>query len=340
LQIYCNLHIVLKKIIECIPNFCVGQDQKIINKIGKSIQSVKDVTLKCIDTGYYANRSVYTFIGELEPMFEAAYQSIKTAVELIDMRFHQGTHPRFGAIDVFPFVAVHGISTEELVPKVNQFAESIAAEFHIPTYLYEKSQEKDYRKNLAKIRKGEYEGLSSKIANPKWTPDFYPYFNEKTGAMTMGVRNILVAFNLNLETKDVEIAKRIAEDIRFSGKIINGNRIHGLCEGIKAIGWYIRDFDKVQVSMNIVDTTKTPVHIAFDTCQKIAKKYNTSITGAELIGCIPKKSLLEAGRFFSNNQLNNESELIEKAVNTMNLNEVKLFDLDKNVIDFENYPLE
>jgi glutamate formiminotransferase / formiminotetrahydrofolate cyclodeaminase len=313
----------MKKIIECVPNFCVGQNKDIIDKIAASIERVNGVTLKCVDTGFFANRTVFTFLGELEPMLEAAHNSTQTALENIDMRNHQGTHPRFGAVDVFPFVAIAGIEEKELVQIVNKFAEQIATDFQVPIYLYEKSQSQAYRKDLAKIRKGEYEGLELKINDPKWIPDYYPHSNPKSGAIAMGVRDVLVAFNINLDTKNVEIAEKIAEDIRHSGKIVEGKRVPGLCEGIKAIGWHIQDFDKVQVSMNIVDTVKTPVHIAFETCQKLAEKYGVKVTGAELIGCIPKQCLIEAENYFKSNP-----------EEYMNFNEVKSFDLDKNVIDF------
>lgn len=316
-----------RKIIECVPNFCVGQDQVVIEKIAQAIEKINGVELKCIDTGFYANRSVYTFLGEIEPMMEAAYNSIQTAIEQIDMRLHTGTHPRFGAVDVFPFVAISGIEEQELIERVELFAERIAKDFQVPIYLYEKSQSEIYRKDLAKIRKGEYEGLEAKINDPKWIPDFYPHFNPISGGIAMGVRNILVAFNINLNTDDVEIAKRIAEEIRYSGKIVNGpprRRIHGLCEGVKAIGWYIRDFDKVQVSMNIVDIEKSPVHKVFEICKKLAESYNVRVTGSELIGCIPKHCLTAAENYFDANP-----------ISFMNLNEVKSFDLEKNVIDFE-----
>lgn len=315
-----------KKIIECIPNFCVGQNPEIIKKIGESISRIDGVSLKCIDTGYSANRSVFTFLGEIEPMMEAAYNSIKSATELIDMRSHTGTHPRMGAVDVFPFVAISGISNEELIPIVYQFAEKISKEFDLPIYLYEKSQTENYRKDLAKIRKGAYEGLEMKMTDPKWQPDFCSIFNSKLGATAMGVRDVLVAFNVNLKTKDVELAKRIAEDIRFSGKIVHGQRIRGVCKGVKAIGWYIPDFDRVQVSMNIVNTDLSPVHQVFEICQRLAIEYGTEVTGSELIGCIPKHCLNEAEAYFQGNP-----------IHIMNLTEIKPFDLDKNVINFESY---
>jgi glutamate formiminotransferase len=247
-------------------------------------------------------------------MFEAAYQSIQSASEYIDMRTHQGTHPRFGAIDVFPFVSIAGITDQELVPIVAEFAKKVANDFKIPTYFYEKNASSSYRKDLAKIRKGEYEGLKDKMKDEQWLPDHYPNFNPKTGGMAIGVRNVLVAFNVNLETKDVAIAKKIAEEIRASGKIKQNKkgekyREKGLCKGVKAI---------------------TPVHKAFETCVELAKQQNTRVTGAELIGCIPKHCLDEADTYF-----------IEKyqlpASIAMNLNELKPFDLDKNVIDFNSF---
>lgn len=327
----------MKPTIECVPNFCEGQNTKTLDAIRNAIESVSGIEFKCIDTGYYAHRSVYTFLGNESNIFDAAYASIQAAIAYIDMRQHHGTHPRFGAVDVFPFVALDTSIEADLKIMVREFAEKIALDFSIPTYLYEKSQHLPYRRDLAKIRKGEYEGLESKIQNSRWTPDFYPYFSPISGGMAMGVRNLLVAFNVNLDTKDVEIAKCIAEDIRYSGKWIihNGERQHiqGICEGVKAIGWYIRDFEKVQVSMNIVDIHKTPVHIAYEACKQLARKYNVHVTGSELIGCIPRRCMEDAGKYYAQEDIS--KDYIQIAIEAMNMEEVKPFSRDKNMIEVE-----
>ncbi len=329
-----------EKIIECIPNFCEGQNSKTIELIADAIASVSGITLKCVDSGYYANRSVYTLYGNEVAIFEAAYRAIEKATEWIDMRMHKGMHPRLGAVDVFPFVALKGITNEELNPMVEEFAQKVSTDFSIPTYLYEKSAKQMHRQNLANVRKGEYEGLECKIQDKNWIPDFYPYYNAKTGAMVMGVRNILVAFNVNLATNDLNIAKQIAGDIRISGKWTIDEygkkmKIQGLCEGVKAIGWFIKDFEKVQVSMNLVDLSKTSVYEAFETCKKLAESYNTLVTGSELIGCIPKSSLIHTGNCYHQGFGGlNENDLIVTAVNKLNLNDVKEFNFTKNVIDF------
>lgn len=333
----------MSKIIECIPNFSEGQNQSTIQAIALAIKSVNNVTLKCIDTGFYANRTVYTFLGEMEAVLEAAYRAIKVAHDTIDMRTHHGTHPRFGAIDVCPFVALEEGFEDILILEVTKLAECVASEFNINTFLYEKSTHINYRKNLAAIRKGEYEGLSEKIKLEKWKPDFGgSIFQPKMGGMAIGVRDILVAFNVNLDTKDVLMAKKIAKEIRYSGVVVtneNGEKIrtHGICPGVKALGWYIKDYDMVQVSMNIVDYTKTPIHIAFKTIVLLAKKYNINVLGAELIGCIPRQCLIDAGKyFFEEEKIEtksiSDSNLIEKAIDCLGLESVKPFDVVKNVL--------
>lgn len=333
----------MSKIIECIPNFSEGQNPDTIRAIGEAISRDPKVTLKCIDTGFYANRSVYTFIGEMEAVLDAAYRAICKASECIDMRMHKGTHPRFGAIDVFPFVALKNVSFEELNAEVLALAARVSTECHINTYLYEKSAKEPYRKNLAMIRKGEYEGLEQKMKRPEWKPDFGgDTFFPVMGGMAIGVRDLLVAFNVNLDTKDVSIARKIAEEIRHSGVIVKKDdgtsyRTQGICEGVKALGWYIKDFDVVQVSMNIVDIKKSPIHIVFDTCVQLAAKYGVKVVGSELIGCIPKHCLLEAGHYYFNKENKDcsqysELELMLKSIETLGLESLKPFDIIKNVL--------
>lgn len=329
------------KNIECVPNFCEGRDQKVIDEIRNAIESQSGVEFKCVDTGYYAHRSVYTFLGDEQCIFQAAYKSIEKASQLIDMRNHHGAHPRFGAIDVFPFVALNSLPQSILIPQVEEFAAKVAQDFKIPIYLYEKSAKRTQTKNLADIRRGEYEGLEEKMKSSEWEPDFYPHFNPKSGGMAMGVRDLLVAFNVNLDTNEIRIAKKIAADIRYSGKIVNGDRVHGKCDGVKAIGWYIKDFDKVQVSMNIVDISKTPVHVAYESCQRLAETYGVRVTGSELIGCIPKQCLIEAGKYFLAKEdakhRGGAADYLDLGVKSLNLNEVKPFDFARNTIELQGF---
>jgi glutamate formiminotransferase / formiminotetrahydrofolate cyclodeaminase len=337
------------QIIECIPNFSEGRNNATIEAIAQSIRKVAGVKLLHIDIGHAANRTVMTFVGEPKKVCEAAFNAIKTASELIDMTTHSGRHPRMGATDVCPFVPIANISVEETVVYVNELAKKVGEAFLIPIYLYEHSQKNTDRNNLSIIRSGEYEGWKEKIKLPEWQPDFGPaIINTKAGATVMGVREFLVAYNINLNTKDATIANDIAKAIRASGKIVtlkntDGNlekqRVPGKLKYLKAIGWYIEEYQRAQVSMNITNPYETKMHTVFETVKAEAEKLNVKATGSELIGMVPLQFLKEAGAFYlqkENKSSENlsEKEILESAVKAMGLNELKPFVLEERVVEY------
>jgi glutamate formiminotransferase / formiminotetrahydrofolate cyclodeaminase len=337
------------QIIECIPNFSEGRNTFTIDAIAQSIRKVDGVKLLHIDIGHAANRTVMTFVGEPKKVCEAAYQAIKKAAELIDMSTHTGRHPRMGATDVCPFVPIANISVEETIVYVNALAEKVGSDLQIPIYLYEHSQKNTARNNLSIIRSGEYEGWKEKIKLAEWQPDFGPsVLNIKAGATVMGVREFLVAYNINLNTKDANIASTIAKEVRASGKIITiknadgtseKKRVLGKLKHLKAIGWYIEEYQRAQVSMNITNPYETKMHTVFETVKAEAEKLNVKATGSELIGMVPLRFLKEAGVFYlqkeNKNVANfNEKEILECAVKAMGLDELKPFVLEERVVEY------
>ena len=344
-----------KKIIECVPNFSEGRDMGIIKQITDVIESVEGVKLLDVDPGKDTNRTVVTFVGRPEAVSEAAFRSVKKASEIIDMSKHHGEHPRMGATDVCPFVPVSGITMEETVLYARKVAERIGNELAIPVYCYENAAYEEERRNLASCRSGEYEGLGKKLSDPAWKPDFGPaVFNVRSGATAVGVRDFLVAFNVNLNTTSVRRANAIAYDVRekgrpekegdtVSGKIIkdeNGEKvmIPGSLKSVKAIGWYIEEYGIAQISMNLTNISVTPVHIAFDeVCQK-ADTRGVRVTGSELVGLIPLKSLLDAGRYFLGKQQRSsgvsDEELIKIAIKSMGLNDIHQFKPEEKIIEY------
>jgi glutamate formiminotransferase / formiminotetrahydrofolate cyclodeaminase len=337
------------QIIECIPNFSEGRNTTTIETIAQSIRKVAGVKLLHIDIGHAANRTVMTFVGEPKKVCEAAFNAIKTASELINMATHTGRHPRMGATDVCPFVPIANISMEETVVYVNELAKKVGEELLIPIYLYEYSQKNAARNNLSIIRSGEYEGWKEKIKLPEWQPDFGPaILNINAGATVMGVREFLVAYNINLNTKDATIANDIAKAIRASGKILTikntdgtseKQRVPGKLKYLKAIGWYIEEYQRAQVSMNITNPYETKMHTVFETVKAEAEKLNVKATGSELIGMVPLQFLKEAGVFYlqkeNKNAANfNEKEILECAVKAMGLNELKPFVLEERVVEY------
>jgi len=292
------------QLIECIPNFSEGRNGYTLEAIAAAIQRVPSVRLLHIDIGEAANRTVFTFIGPPTAVIEAAFQAIKVASELIDMQTQQGEHPRIGACDVCPLVPLANISMEEVQRHVEQLGQRIGDVLDIPVYLYEQSATATYRKNLATIRSGEYEGFGDKMRNPKWQPDYGPLtFNATSGATVLGARDFLIAYNVNLNTKEVSIAKEIARSVRESGRLIrftDGSkvRVAGKLKDVKAIGWFIEEYDKAQVSMNLTNIHQTGIHEAYSACVEAAESLGVQVTGSELIGLIPLSALLEAGRHF------------------------------------------
>ncbi len=324
--------------IECVPNFSEGRDASILAAIASAIQSIDHVQLLHQDTGASANRTVFTFAGEADQVFEAAYQAIKVAVEKIDMRLHKGTHPRIGACDVCPFIPLEGISLDELNEKVLEFGKRIHADFHIPIFLYEHSSTNLKRKRLASHRIGNYESLEARINEGIHLPDIGASFNPKFGGMVLGARAFLVAYNINLNTKDAKIAHEIAVRVRTLGRAIkeNGKTRYqpGLLKHVRAIGWYIPEFGCAQVSINLVDFETTGLFEVFETVSRCAKELGVLVTGSELIGLIPLKALLQAGQAFNTNAEATEKQLLESAIKGLGLNDLANFSPEERVLEY------
>lgn len=346
----------MNQIIECVPNFSEGQDMEVIRRITDQIESVEGVKLLDVDPGKATNRTVVTFVGQPEQVVEAAFRAVKMASEIIDMSKHSGEHPRFGATDVCPLVPVTGISMEETVKYAHQLAERIGKEMGIPVFCYENAARYPQRKNLATVRSGEYEGLKEKLADPHWKPDFGPAeFLSRTGAIAVGARDFLVAYNINLNTTSTRRANAIAFDVRergrvkregnpLTGKIVKdaeGNplMIPGSLKEVKAIGWFIEEYGVAQISMNLTNISVTPVHLAFDEVCKKADARGVRVTGSELVGLIPLNAMLEAGRYFLRKQKRStgvsDSELIKIAIKSMGLDEQGPFDPQDKIIEYQ-----
>src|SRR3954470_2285283 len=337
----------MKKLIECVPNFSEGRDKNVIRQITDAIESVDGVSLLDVDPGASTNRTVVTFVGDLDATVEAAFRGIRKATELIDMRRQKGAHPRMGATDVCPFIPVSNVSWEEAIECANQLGQRVGEELKIPVYLYEKAARTPPRSNLSIIRAGEYEGFADKIKQAEWKPDFGPaIFPAKSGTTAIGAREFLVAYNVNLNTKAMRRATSVAFDVRENGRVktedgtpngkpvldSNGEpeRVPGMLKHVKAIGWYVEEYGIAQVSMNLTNIEETPLHAAFDACVESAANRGLRVTGSEIVGMLPKKCMLDAGRYFLRKQQwsegASEEELIDIAVRSMGLSELKPFD--------------
>ncbi len=346
----------MQKLIECVPNFSEGRDRNIIRQITDAIESVDNVSLLDVDPGASTNRTVVTFVGNPDAAVEAAFRAIKKAAELIHMRKHKGAHPRMGATDVCPFIPVSNVNWDEAIACANRLGERVGEELKIPVYLYEGAAKNKSRSNLSVIRAGEYEGFFEKIRQPEWKPDFGPdVFNEKSGATVIGVRDFLVAYNVNLNTKSVRRANSVAFDVREQGRVqtddgtpwgkpvldTNGEpiRVPGMLKHVKAIGWFVKEYGIAQVSMNLTNIEETPLHAAFDACCESAARRGLRVTGSEIVGMVPKKCLVDAGRYFLRKQKWSEGaadeELIGIAIRSMGLSELKPFDPKEKVIEFK-----
>ncbi|HEY5509780.1 MAG TPA: glutamate formimidoyltransferase [Prolixibacteraceae bacterium] len=345
----------MKRIIECVPNFSEGRELEVIRLITEVIENVPGIKLLNVDPGYATNRTVISFAGEPEAVVEAAFQSIKKASELIDMRHHKGEHPRFGATDVCPLVPVSDVTMEETVEYARALAKRVGEELAIPVYCYEHAAFEPRRQSLANCRSGEYEGLSEKIASLQWKPDFGPaVFNARSGATAIGARNFLIAYNVNLNTNSVRLANSIAFDVREAGRILREGdpvtgkvvkdkkgepiRVPGTLKNVRAIGWYIQEYRMAQISMNLTDITVTPIHKAFDeVCEKGVTR-GVRVTGSELIGVVPLSCMLDAGKYFLHKQKRSsgipDEEIIEVTVRTLGLNELAPFDPKKRIIEY------
>jgi glutamate formiminotransferase / formiminotetrahydrofolate cyclodeaminase len=346
----------MKKLIECVPNFSEGCDQNIIREITDAIESVEGVSLLDVDPGASTNRTVVTFVGDPDAAVEAAFRAIQKAAELIDMRKQKGAHPRMGATDVCPFIPVSNVSWEEAIDCANRLGKRVGEELKIPVYLYEKAAKDKLRSNLSIIRAGEYEAFFEKIKQPEWKPDFGPaVFNEKSGATVVGVRDFLVAYNVNLNTKSVRRATAVAFDVREQGRVktedgtpsgkpvLDSNRepvrVPGMLKHVKAIGWFVKEYGIAQVSMNLTNIEETPLHVAFDACAEAAANRGLRVTGSEIVGMVPKKCLVDAGHYFLRKQRwsagASEEELIDIAIRSMGLSELKPFDPKEKVIELK-----
>jgi glutamate formiminotransferase len=346
----------MQKLIECVPNFSEGRDQNVIRQVTDAIQSVDGVSLLDVDPGASTNRTVVTFVGQPDAAMEAAFRAIKKAAELIDMRKQKGAHPRMGATDVCPFIPVGNVSWEEAIECARILGKRVAEELNIPVYLYEKAAKDESRWNLSVIRAGEYEGFFEKIKQPEWKPDFgQAVFNERAGATVIGVRDFLVAYNVNLNTKSVRRANSVAFDVREQGRpetedgtpwgkpVLDANgepvRVPGMLKHVKAIGWCVKEYGIAQVSMNLTNIEETPLHVAFDACVESASRRGLRVTGSEIVGMVPKKCLIDAGRYFLRKQQwsqgASEEELIDVAIRSMGLSELRPFDPKEKVIELK-----
>ncbi|MFA5817011.1 MAG: glutamate formimidoyltransferase [Bacteroidales bacterium] len=341
-----------KRLIECVPNFSEGNNLSIIKQITDQIESVSGIRLLDVDPGKATNRTVVTFVGTPEDVIEAAFLGIRKACEVIDMRHHKGEHPRFGATDVCPFVPVSGVTMEEAAEYARILARRVGEELQIPVYCYEFAAFEEKRKNLANIRSGEYEGLSEKLKDPEWKPDFGPAeFVPRTGSIAIGARNFLVAYNVNLNTTSTRRANSIAFDIREAGRVLRQGepaRIPGSLKKVKAIGWYIEEYGIAQISINLTDISVTPIHVAFEEVCNKAIERGMRVTGSELVGLVPLDAMLQAGRYFLKKQQRStgipEKEIIKIAVKSLGLDDLKPFVAEEKIIEYiladqYNHPL-
>jgi glutamate formiminotransferase/formiminotetrahydrofolate cyclodeaminase len=338
------------RLVECVPNFSEGRDRSVIEAIAAAITGVAGVSLLDVDSGAGTNRTVYTFVGSPEDVSDAALEAARTAAGLIDMSRHTGVHPRLGALDVCPIVPLSGVSMEECVHAARALGRRLAAELRIPVYFYEHAAAREDRRSLAVVRSGEYEGLERRLADPAWAPDCGPaVFNPRLGATVVGAREILIAYNVNLDTREPRLAREIAAHIRASGRlardpqgavVVNGDRpvrIPGRLEAVRAIGWYIEEYQQAQVSVNLLNYKVTPLHAVLEAVREEAVKRGLRVTGSQLVGMTPLEPMLDAGRFYRGERGTappaSERELIDTAVRAMGLDQLAPFVPDRKIIE-------
>ncbi len=342
----------MRQIVECVPNFSEGRNAETINAIASSIESISGVKLLSVEPDHDYNRVVVTFVGEPQPVVEAAYEATKTAASLIDMREHKGEHPRIGATDVVPFVPIRGVTMDDCVRLAHEYARRVGSQLRIPVYLYEYAATRPERKNLADIRKGEYEGLADKLLDPDWKPDYGPSeFNAKSGATVTGARKFLIAYNVNLNTPEQSVAQEIALRIRESGRVMKDEsgkpvknergetiKVPGSLKAVKALGVALERFQIAQVSINLVDYEITPPHVAFEEVRRQARSLGFDATGSEIVGLAPLEALLMAGRYYAERTGRGmnlpEEELVSLAVEQLGLSQLETFDPKKKVIEY------
>lgn len=336
----------MNRILECIPNFSEGRDKNVIGQIANAIAAVDGVKLLHVDSGYAANRTVITFAGEPDAVAEAAFRGAQKAAELIDMTKHTGEHPRFGALDVCPLVPISGITMEETIVLARKLGKRIGDELNVHVFSYANAAFKEERKDLAYCRAGGYEGLPAKLKSVEGKPDFGPVqFNAKSGASAVGARDILIAYNINLNTSSVKIANAIAAEIREKGKlVVTGSEanpvktyIPGALKAVKAIGWYIEDFKCAQVSMNLTNFHLTPLHVVFEEVCQRAKAHGVEVTGSEIVGLVPMQCLVDAGKHFLEKENKPiavpQRALLDAAIKGLGLNHLYPFNPQEKVID-------
>lgn len=337
-------------LVECVPNFSEGRNTETINAIAESVRSVPGVKLLNVEPDKDYNRTVVTFVGGPDAVVEAAFRATKTATERIDMTTHKGEHPRIGATDVVPFIPIRGVTMDDCVRLARRFGQRVGEELKIPVYLYEAAATAPHRRNLADIRKGEYESLPEKLKDPRWQPDFGPaVFNPRSGATVTGARKFLIAYNVNLNTPDASLAHEIALRIRESGRPMkdeagnvvkdeNGHtvRIPGTLKAVKAMGVFLERYNIAQVSINLVDFEITPPHIAFEEVRRQARTLGIDATGSEIVGLVPLKALLMAGEFYANRKAAtlSEQELVQLAIDRLGLSQLEPFDPSKKIIEY------
>jgi glutamate formiminotransferase / formiminotetrahydrofolate cyclodeaminase len=338
----------MKQIVECVPNFSEGRDAKTIEAIAQSIRNIHKVKLLSVEPDKDYNRTVVTFVGEPGAVVEAAFQATATASERINMRTHKGEHPRLGATDVVPFIPISGVTMDDCVKLANDYGKRVASELKIPIYLYEAAAQSPQRRNLADVRKGEYEGLAEKLKDPQWKPDFgEAVFNASSGATVTGARKFLIAYNVNLNTQDDKIANEIALRIRESGRVKKDEsgkpvknekgesiKTPGTLKAVKAMGVYLERFKIAQVSINLVDFEVTSMHGAFEEVKKQAKNLGIDTTGSELVGLTPLKAMLLAGAFYANGKNLSEKEAVSLAIEKLGLSQLEPFDAKKKIIEY------
>jgi len=342
----------MRQIVECVPNFSEGRNPEIIDAIASSIRAVAGVRLLSAEPDKDYNRSVVTFIGEPHAVVEAAYQATKVASERIDMQTHKGEHPRLGAVDVVPFVPISGLTMDDCVKLAHEYGKRVAQDFRIPIYLYEFAATRPERRNLATIRKGEYEGLPEKLKDPAWKPDYgAAEFNAKSGATVTGARKFLIAYNVNLKTSNSDLAQEIALRIRESGKPMKNAqgevvknekgeavKIPGTLTAVKAMGVFLERSNIAQVSINLVDYERTPPHVAFEEVKRQALSLGVDATGSEIVGLTPLAALLMAGRFYAEEARRSgtipEEELLSLAISRLGLSELEPFEPSKKIIEY------
>lgn len=335
------------KIIECVPNFSEGKNEKTLNEIKEAILRTPNVKLLGLEPDADYNRVVVTMAGNEEGILNGALNACRAAASNIDMQYHKGEHPRIGAIDVVPFVPISNATMEECIKISEQFAVIISKELNVPVYLYENSARKQERKNLSNIRQGEYEGLKEKLKDPNWFPDYgEPIFNPKLGAIVTGARFFLIAYNVNINSADVKYAKEISEILRESGypkrdesgKVIkvNGNtiRIPGRLKEVKAMGVTLEKYNITQVSMNLTNYHITPIHAAFEEVKKEANRLGVEVIGSEIVGLVPLEAMIEAGKFYTNSKETDEKKLVEAAVENLGLNSLNPFNPEEKIIEY------